>query len=309
MDLVRRLLREQMPQWAELPVVAVDQQGHDNRTFRLGDHLTVRLPSHQRYAAGIAEEEAVLPLLGRHLRTSIPEVVATGRPSEAFGIPFAVRRWLPGTSLDAATAANIAIDERLAADVGGFLRQLRAAPTEGGPAGGKHSFFRGCHPSAYGHEVQLALQRLAGAVDVAGCERVWARAIATAWPHPPVWFHGDVAPGNLLIDDDGALTAVIDFGTCGVGDPACDLVLMWTHVDGNAQQHFREAAGLDDDTWARARGWALWKALITLAELRWLDEQPSRAQPEAQLRIIDRVLADAAAAPRRWSSGSGSASS
>ncbi|TXR56799.1 aminoglycoside phosphotransferase family protein [Quadrisphaera setariae] len=293
--LVRRLLREQLPQWADLPVVTVEAQGNDNRTFRLGDDLTVRLPSHQRYAAGVAKEDAALPLLRHHLRTAVPEVVATGRPSEAFPMSFSVRRWLPGTALDATSA--VVDDEQLAADVGAFLRELRAAPTAGGPAGGQHSFFRGCHPSAYGHEVQVALEQLAGAVDVAACERAWAQGMTTAWEHPPVWFHGDVAPGNLLVeeDDDGgaALAAAIDFGTCGVGDPACDLVLAWTRFDGDARQAFREAAQLDDGAWARGRAWALWKALIVLAELRALDEQLHHAEQEAQLHIIDRVLADA----------------
>lgn len=290
--LVRRLLREQLPQFADLPVVAVAVQGNDNRTFRLGDDLTVRLPSHQRYAAGIAKEDAALPLLRRHLSTRVPEVVATGRPSPAFGMPFSVRRWLPGTALDATAA--VVDDEQLAADVGAFLRELRAAPTAGGPAGGLHSFFRGCHPSAYGHEVQLALVQLAGVVDAAACERAWARGMTTAWQHPPVWFHGDVAPGNLLVDDDAAaLAAAIDFGTCGVGDPACDLVLAWTRFDVDARAVFREAAGLDDGTWARGRAWALWKALIVLAELRGLGEQRRPDDEEAQLHVIDRVLADA----------------
>lgn len=294
--LVRRLLREQLPQWAGLPVVPVEAQGNDNRTFRLGDDLTVRLPSHQRYAAGVAKEDAALPLLRHHLRTAVPEVVATGRPSEAFPMSFSVRRWLPGTALDATSA--VVDDEQLAADVGAFLRELRAAPTAGGPAGGQHSFFRGCHPSAYGHEVQLALEQLAGVVDVAACERAWAQGMTTAWGHPPVWFHGDVAPGNLLVeeDDDGAaLAAALDFGTCGVGDPACDLVLAWTRFDGDARQVFREAAQLDDGAWARGRAWALWKALIVLAELRSLGDQQRLTEQEAQLHIIDRVLADRSA--------------
>lgn len=289
--LVRRLLREQLPQLADLPVVPVRVQGNDNRTFRLGDDLTARLPSHQRYAAGVAKEDAALPLLRPHLRTAVPEVVATGRPSEAFPMPFSVRRWLPGTALDAAVV--VVDDEQLAADVGAFLRELRAAPTAGGPAGGQHSFFRGCHPSTYGHEVQLALEQLAGVVDVAACERAWARGTTTAWEHPPVWFHGDVAPGNLLVDDDGALAAAIDFGTCGVGDPACDLVLAWTRFDSGARVVFREAAGLDDGTWARGRAWALWKALIVLAELRALDAPGRLTEQEAQHHILDRVLADA----------------
>ncbi len=138
----------------------------------------------------------------------------------------------------------------------------------------------------YGEQVRAALDTLGGTVDRAACERVWAEATATVWAGPGVWFHGDVAPGNLLVEGDGRLSAVIDFGTCGVGDPACDLVLAWTFLQPAARQVFRDAAGLDDDAWARARGWALWKALIVLAGSA---APGGRAEHE---RTLATVLAD-----------------
>ena len=97
-----------------------------------------------------------------------------------------------------------------------------------------------------------------------------------------MWFHGDVAVGNLLARD-GRLAAVIDFGTCGVGDPACDLVIAWTYLDEPARRVFRREVDLDEDTWARARGWALWKALLGL-----------RGDPGSPVdrRTVERVLAE-----------------
>lgn len=115
----------------------------------------------------------------------------------------------------------------LAYDLGAFVKALQQLPAGRGPACGSHSFFRGCHPSVYSAEVQGALEVLDGSVDVAACQAVWNEASSSAWPYPPTWFHGDVAVGNLLAAD-GRLSAVIDFGTCGVGDPACDLVMAWT---------------------------------------------------------------------------------
>ncbi|GAA3340357.1 hypothetical protein GCM10020358_27660 [Amorphoplanes nipponensis] len=82
---------------------------------------------------------------------------------------------------------------------------------------------------------------------------------------------------------DGRLAAVIDFGTCGVGDPACDLVIAWNTLAGAERAVFRDAVGLDRQTWQRARGWALWKALIMLAE--------PGADP-AWRHVVDQVLAD-----------------
>nr|WP_218920465.1 aminoglycoside phosphotransferase family protein [Lentzea guizhouensis] len=203
-----------------------------------------------------------------------------GRPGR-YPFPWSVRRWLDGTTVESASGLD---RERLAADLGRFLVALRAVPADR-PAAGRHSYFRGCHPSAYADQVEQALDALAGHVDAAACREVWAEALTSAWPSAPVWFHGDVAVGNLLTAG-GALSAVIDFGTCGVGDPACDLVMAWMYFTGAEREVFRAAVGLPDATWRRARGWALWKALVTVAGM-------SSPDPEGvQTRTLAAVLAD-----------------
>jgi len=260
-DLVLSLVRDQFPEWGGLPVRPVERQGWDNRTFRLGDELTVRLPSAEGYVAGVEKEERCLPLLSPHLPVPVPVSVGVGEPTEHYPFPWSVRRWLPGTTVEAADDVD---RTALARDLGAFLAALRKAPTERGPVGGRHSCFRGCHPSVYGDEVEHALDVLQDSVDVGACRAVWADALTSAWPSAPVWFHGDVAVGNLLTTG-GRLSAVIDFGTCGIGDPACDLVMAWTYFTGEDRQVFRQEAGLADDVWRRARGWALWKSLITMA--------------------------------------------
>lgn len=260
-SLVRSLIAEQFPHWAGLPVTPVDRQGWDNRTFRLGDRLSVRLPSADGYVPAVEKENRWLPELAGHLPLPVPSPVAVGRPGAGYPFPWSVRHWLDGTTVEAAAHLD---RSRLASDLGAFLTTLRQAPVPG-PAAGRHSFYRGCHPSAYGDEVEQALDRLGDTVDAAACRTVWAQALTSAWPSAPVWFHGDISVGNLLARD-GRLSAVIDFGTCGVGDPACDLVIAWTWLAGAERRTFREAVGLDPDTWRRARGWALWKALITLGE-------------------------------------------
>ena len=281
-DLVRGLVAGQFPQWRELPVVPVAQQGWDNRTYRLGNDLTVRLPSAAGYVAAIEKENDCLPLLAPHLPQAIPVPVATGEPTADYPFPWSIRRWLPGDILHAAARLDL---PTLATDLGAFLVRLRAAPTTGGPAAGRHSFFRGCAPVVYADEVKEALAALSSRVDVPACERVWDAAVASQWAGDPVWFHGDIATGNLLARN-GRLSAVIDFGTCGIGDPACDLVIAWTLFTGDTRALFRRSVGLPGDAWARARGWALWKALITLA---W---SPQSAQRTEARRVIDEVLAD-----------------
>ena len=101
-----------------------------------------------------------------------------------------------------------------------------------------------------------------------------------------MWFHGDVAVGNLLVVG-GLLTAVIDFGGCGIGDPACDTVIAWSLFSGSSRTAFRDHLGVDSGTWARGRGWALWKSLITLAD------NPEDASVAAIPRnVIAQVLDD-----------------
>jgi aminoglycoside phosphotransferase (APT) family kinase protein len=281
-DLVQTLIADQFPHWADLPVVPVPRQGWDNRTFRLGDTLSVRLPSGPGYVAAVAKEDRALPALAAHLPVPVPEPVATGGPTDAYPHPWSVRRWLDGDTLLDATGVDRA---RLATDLGQVLTELRSIPTETGPAAGRHSFYRGCHPSAYADEVQTALRILGDRVDTKACETVWAAAMTTVWGHDPVWFHGDIAPGNLLTTS-GRLSALIDFGTCGIGDPACDLQIAWTYFDGPDRRVFRDAAGLDDGTWARARAWTLWKALIMIAGTSGTDTDG------AQARNLEAVLAD-----------------
>ncbi|GAA2330202.1 aminoglycoside phosphotransferase family protein [Glycomyces rutgersensis] len=271
--LVQALIADQFPHWAHLPVTPVPRQGWDNRTFRLGDTLSVRLPSGPGYVAAVAKEDRALPALAPHLPVPVPEPVATGRPTDAYPHPWSVRRWLDGdTLIDAAGVDR----DRLATDLGRVLTELRHAPTSDGPAAGRHSFHRGCHPSAYADEVQTALRILGDRVDTKACETAWATAMTTVWGHDPVWFHGDIAAGNLLATG-GRLSALIDFGTCGVGDPACDLQIAWTYFDRAERRRFRDAAGLDDGTWARARAWTIWKALIMIAGTSGTDTDGAQA--------------------------------
>ncbi len=265
--LVRRLLAAQQPQWADLPVTPVAVDGWDNRTYRLGDDLTVRLPTAAGYAPAVEKEDRWLPVLAPHVPLPVPEPVALGEPTDEYPHRWSVRRWLPG---DTARADRIQDPVRFAEDLAAFLRALWSVEANEGPRAGAHSFFRGCPPGHYDDETRAAVARLDGRVDADRATAVWDDALAATSTGSPVWFHGDIADGNLLVRD-GVLSAVIDFGTSGVGDPACDLVVAWTFFSGEGRAAFRDAVDQDAGTWARARGWALWKALIT-DDLQVVDE-------------------------------------
>ncbi|HEV7657082.1 MAG TPA: aminoglycoside phosphotransferase family protein [Mycobacteriales bacterium] len=254
--LVRALVAAQFPQWADLEVRPVGMSGWDNRTFRLGPSMTVRLPSAAGYVPAVEKEQRWLPYLAPRLPLPIPVPLGLGRPGSGYPFPWSVYGWLDG---DPTTPDRIDDPVGFARALAGFLVTLRGIDANGGPIAGEHSFWRGGPLASYDEETRRAIVTL-GVGDTATA--MWAEALGSAWTRPPVWFHGDIAPGNLLLRD-GRLAAVIDFGTSGVGDPACDLVIAWTLLSGPARDAYREAVGLDEDTWARARGWALWKALIT----------------------------------------------
>jgi aminoglycoside phosphotransferase (APT) family kinase protein len=185
------------------------------------------------------------------------------------------------------TARHIADMGEFAMTLAGFLTALQRIDPAGGPPPGRHNLFRGGPLAVYDSETRGALTTLDGRIDTDAALAAWEAALAAKWHGPPVWFHGDVAAGNLLVEG-GCLSAVIDFGTSGVGDPSCDLAIAWTLFEGESREVFRAALGTDDASWARGRGWTLWKALITLADN--IDTDPSLA---ARLRReIDDILAD-----------------
>ncbi|MGW5051978.1 aminoglycoside phosphotransferase family protein [Actinokineospora sp. NPDC004072] len=283
-DLVRRLVGEQFPQWADLPVRPVDVDGWDNRTFRLGEELAVRLPSREQYALQVAKEQRWLPVLAPQLPLPIPTPVAQGEPAHGYPHPWSINRWLPGRSANTAPIASLT---RFATDLAHFLNALRRIDAADGPLPGAHNFHRGAPVEVYGDEVWRAVDALGAEIPRDDVLRVWDAAVGDVWAGEPVWFHGDVAVGNLLLAD-GELSAVIDFGTSGVGDPACDVVIAWTLLSGPSRDAFRRTLDADAGTWVRGRGWALWKALITLVTALEAGGEGTRSRRE-----IRWVLADA----------------
>lgn len=277
--LVRRLVAEQFPHWAQLEIRPVVVGGHDNRTFHLGDELSVRLPSAEAYAPQAEKEGRWLPGLAPHLPLPIPAPVALGRPSVAFPFPWSVNRWLPGDTL---AAAGVQDKQELARDLAAFLRALWQIDAADGPPAGPHNFERGkgSPPMYWDDYAQPNLPLLGPQAQAA--EALWQLARQSEWTALPVWVHGDIAAGNLLVQG-GRLSAVIDFGCCAVGDPACDLVMAWTYFSGDSRRVFRESCGLDEQTWQRAAGWAVWKALIVLTDPR---------QEAWARRTVNELLAD-----------------
>lgn len=282
--LVHRLVATQFPQWGDLPVRQVACSGWDNRTFHLGEHMLVRLPSAASYAGQVEKEHRWLPWLAPFLPLPIPVPLAMGAPADGYPWNWSIYRWLEG---DTAAFAPIVDLRVFAASLAQFLIALQHLDPTDGPLPGPHNFYRGGALVTYDAEVRLAIAALKGKIDVAAAVEVWEVALAATWNSSPVWIHGDVSAGNLLVQE-GRLSAVIDFGMLAVGDPACDLAIAWTLFEGESREVFRAMLPLDTGTWARGRAWTLWKALIIAAGLT----DANAVKTAQNWRIIDEVLAD-----------------
>ncbi|HET6290611.1 MAG TPA: aminoglycoside phosphotransferase family protein [Amycolatopsis sp.] len=281
---VRGLVAEQFPRWAGLPIRPVAQSGWDNVTFRLGEEMVARLPSAAEYALAVDKEQHWLPALAPRLPLPIPVPLAKGRPGGDYPFPWSVYRWLDG---EPASADRISDPVRFALDLAGFLAALRKVDAADGPRPGKHNWFRGATLRTYDALAERALTALDGDIDVGSAREIWQTALDAPWDGVDFWFHGDIASGNLLLKG-GELAAVIDFGTCGVGDPSCDTAIAWTLLSADGRQAFRDRLSVGDAAWARGRGWALWKTLDTCARTRGrFDEEAADAR-----RVLGEILSE-----------------
>ena len=283
-SLVSQLVTAQFPQWADLPIEPVEFDGWDNKTFRLGEDMTVRLPSAEAYSSQVEKEHRWLPRLAPLLPLPIPVPLAMGVPADGYPWHWSIYRWLEGEN---ATIERIENLRQFATTLAQFLAALQWIDPNGGPPPGKDNFFRGAELAIYDTETRDAIATLHGKIDTDAVTAVWEAALQATWHGRPVWFHGDVSAANLLVKR-GQLSAVIDFGCSGVGDPACDLTIAWTLFSSESRETFRSALPVDGATWARGRGWALWKGLITLAE--YINTNSLEARKAR--RVIDEVLTD-----------------
>lgn len=282
--LVQRLISMQFPQWADLPIKPVAVGGWDNRTFHLGDQMLVRMPSAEAYAMKVEKEQLWLPKLAPHLPLSIPTPLAMGEPGEGYPWRWSVYRWIEGETASIGSIADLC---QFATSLAEFLKALQRIDVTGGPVAGPHNFYRGGLLSTYDAETRQAILTLGDKIDTELVTTLWNTALASTWTAPPVWVHGDISAGNLLVTE-GKLSAVIDFGGLAIGDPACDLAMAWTFFKGESRKAFRAALPLDDETWARGRGWTLWKALIVYAGLPGTNP----LERENSKRVLEEVLAD-----------------
>ena len=266
--LVQRLIASQHPQWAGLPVERVASDGTTNAIYRLGPAAAVRLPLVRYGEDAIDVEGRCLARIAPRLPFSVPEQLVTGMPGAGYPFRWSVHRWIEGQPVSRVPVGDLVA---LAEDLAAWIAALHRIDTTGGRDAGLFDL-RGAPLAVRDADTRRGLAALADEIDVGAALAVWEDALrAERWRRPPVWSHGDLLPGNLLARA-GRLAAVIDFAGLGVGDPACDLMIAWGLFSGASRAAFRNALRdgirLDETTWARGRGHALYQAAIYIPYYR-----------------------------------------
>jgi aminoglycoside phosphotransferase (APT) family kinase protein len=277
----RDLLRTQFPEWADLPLEPVLPAGTDHAIFRLGTELSIRLPRREGVDDQATLEQEWLPRLAPQLPVAIPVPIAIGTPDEEYPFCWAVHGWVEG---EPATLDVLRDIEETAVDLARLIGALQRFDTTGAPLAG-----RGLPLATRDRQTRIWLADLDGAVDTAAVTELWEAALAApVWDVPPLWVHGDLDSRNLLARN-GRLSGLVDFGGLGVGDPACDVGTAWKMLPRQARPRFRAELGVDDATWARARGHVLSQSLGALA---YYTVENNAALVLDARRWLDEVLAD-----------------
>jgi aminoglycoside phosphotransferase (APT) family kinase protein len=246
-----RLVAEQFPQWAGLPVHPIGTQGTSCVSYRLGDDMVIRLPRVPGEGGlGPILEQGVLARMAQSLPVEVPELVGLGQPADGYPNTWGVLRWIDG---DVTVEGQLTAPDLLAADMATFLAALWKVNLPGWPS----PYHRG-RPLATQHDFTLtAIEHVRGLIDTAAARAIWEEALQLPdWDGPDTWIHADLMPGNL-ITRNGRLAAVIDFECACLGDPSEDLTVAWMVLPASVRPAFRRAVGVDDATWLRGRARAL----------------------------------------------------
>ena len=280
---VRELIRVQLPQWAHLPVGALQTAATVNAIFRVGDELTARFLLRAAAPAAVREEllreataaqefAAVSPVPS-------PRPVALGAPGPGYPLPWSVQSWLPGTD---GVSEDPGGSHAFAEDLGRLLLRLRRADTRGRRFSGAG---RGGHLADHEEWMTLCFARSQGLVDVPRLRALWDRLRDLPEVDRDVMCHGDLTPPNVLVGS-GRLVGVLDVGGFAPADPALDLVSAWHLLDTGPRETLRRAVECGEVQWQRGMAWALQQAM----GLVWYYATTNPTMSGWGQRTLDRLL-------------------
>ena len=289
---VNNLIKEQFQEYSHLEIKPVETSGWDNKTFKLGESISIRLPSAECYINQVNKEQKWLPILKQHLSIPISEPIKMGLPSSDYPWNWSIYKWINGKSANIYNFNENCLN-KIALELANFLNELHtidiSLDLNNELTAGDHNFHRGGSLEFYNNEFINNITNLKNNnfdIDYEKINIIWQKAISSKWNNKSVFIHGDLSSGNIIIENNN-LKGIIDFGQLGIGDPACDLVISWTFLDNESRKIFKlNLNNIDADTWIRAYGWCIWKSIITINSI---DDKNSIKVIE-QKNIIDNIL-------------------
>ncbi len=261
--LVQRLVSDQFPDWSDLSLEKLGASGSSNLLYQLGDDYLVRLPRQPGGGKTIIKEHRWLPHLKDQLSIRIPEITALGIPNDLFPETWSIQRWIPGHRVEAGKG-----NPNLAKALATCINELRSLPLPNDidkslrPYRGKSLQD---HDAAFQHNLEACRSIEGLDLDLDHVLQIWKQSLQQPEAQSQKWFHSDLVAENLLVDDNGNLAAILDFGGLGIGDPAIDLHGAWEIFSKEDRAIFREAMNVSETEWLRGRAWALAVPLMTFS--------------------------------------------
>jgi aminoglycoside phosphotransferase (APT) family kinase protein len=266
----RRLIDDQFPQWADLPVRLLTTSGTVNTIVRIGTGLAARFPLQgsdpEQVGRTLERENQAARWFHRSSPVPSPEPVGIGRPGRGYPLPWSVQTWVPG---DVVTGTSHAASVAFAGDLAALIATLRATDTGGATFTGDG---RGGDIAAHDDWVAECLEMSEHLLDVPLLESLWARFRALPRTGPDVMSHGDLTPANVVATGQ-RLAGILDGGGFGAADPALDLIAAWHHLDAQTRAALREVLGCDDVEWRRGMAWAFQQSIAAI--WYYLDSNPT----------------------------------
>lgn len=260
---VKKILLTQFPEYKDLNIKPIENPGVSHYIFHLGEEMLIRIPINEE-KNNINKEAQYLNLLSNNLSIQIPNIIHLSKDdTNCFGI----YDYIKGESLNNINLETFNTSDwnSFSQDLVEFFIELHHTNTNIGPIPSAENYFRGAHPNVYHDQTIELINKFTDYINKNSALDIWAKAINTSIDAKPVWIHGDLYPGNIIIDNK-RLKAIIDWSGMVVGDPACDLAIAWTVIPKKLRSVFITSINLEEDIWLRAKGWTLWKALVTMNE-------------------------------------------
>ena len=286
-ELARRLIAEQFPDWKDLPVRMVASAGTMHAIARIGDALAARFPLRaddpHSVRARLEQEQLAMREFAQISPFPAREPVAIGEPACGYPLPWAMQTWLRGVVVTAADVASVGFVE----DLSMLLQALRTADTRGRRFGG-HG--RGGDLRDHDAWLDVCFERSKSLVDVPSLRRLWVDLRILPGVGADVMAHTDLMPGNVLVRD-GRIAGILDTGDFSAADRALDLVSAWHLLDARPRETLRARLGCGDLEWARGMAWALQQAM----GLVWYYRDSNPVMSRIGERTLVRILAAAGA--------------